>query len=74
MALVTKIQQGFKNRYSQQKATECTYFIVLDDHGEKNLQLETDGSKERKMRGKVSQTIRFSPTAIKELKEILSQF
>jgi hypothetical protein len=71
MALVTKIQEGFKNRHTIHKPTECSYFIVYDD-GKKYLQLETTGSEDRQIQGKVSQSIQFSPEAIKQLKELLS--
>ena len=72
MALVINIEKGFKNRHRIQKKTECSYFIVHDG-GKKYLQLETTGSEDRQMVGKVSQTIQFSPEAIKQLKELLSK-
>ena len=72
MALVINIEKGFKNKHRIQKRTECSYFIVLEN-GKKYLQLETTGSEDRQMIGKVSQTIQFSPEAIKKLKEILSK-
>lgn len=71
MALVTKVEERFKDRYSIHKPTECSYFIVHDD-GKKYLQIETTGSDDRQIQGKVSQSIQFSPEAIKQLKEILS--
>lgn len=71
MALVTNIEKGFKNRHTIHKKTECTYFIVEAADGKKYLQLETDGSADRQISGKVSQSIQFSPEAIKQLKEIL---
>ncbi len=73
MALVTKIAEGFKNRHSIHKRTECSYFIVHDRTGKKYLQLETIGSEDREIPGKVSQSIQFSPEAIKQLKELLSK-
>jgi hypothetical protein len=72
MALVTKIAEGFKNRHSIHKKTECSYFIVYDSE-KKYLQLETTGSEDRQITGKVSQSIQFSPEAIKQLKELLSK-
>lgn len=73
MALVTNFDKGFKNRHSIHKKTECSYFIVYDKTGKKYLQLETIGSDDREMPGKVSQSIQFSPEAIKQLKELLSK-
>lgn len=72
MALVINIEKGFKNRHSIHKKTECTYFIVDAADGKKYLQLETDGSEDRQMPGKVSQSIQFSPQAIRQLKEVLT--
>jgi hypothetical protein len=73
MALVTNLQEGFKNRHTIHKQTECSYFIV-DDGKKKYLQIETTGSDDRQIPGKVSQSIQFSPEAIRQLKEILSRF
>ncbi|HMU11083.1 MAG TPA: hypothetical protein PKC54_13825 [Ferruginibacter sp.] len=73
MALVTKFEKGFKNRHTIHKRTECSYFVVYDKAGKKYFQLETIGSDDRKMPGKVSQSIQFSPEAIKQLKELLSK-
>lgn len=73
MALVTGFEQGFKSRFSIHKQTECTFFIVDAADGKKYLQLETDGSADRKIVGKVSQSIQFSPEAIKQLKKLLSK-
>jgi len=72
MALVTKISEGFKNRHTIHKPTECSYFVVYDND-KKYLQLETTGSEDRQITGKVSQSIQFSPDAIKQLKELLSK-
>jgi hypothetical protein len=72
MALVTKMNEGFKNRHTIHKPTECSYFVVYDN-GKKYLQLETTGSEDRQITGKVSQSIQFSPEAIKQLKDLLSR-
>lgn len=72
MALIQVIQKGYKDRDSIHKLTDCNYFIVYDKAGKKYLQFDTYGSDERAIPGKVSQSIQFSPEAIKQLKEILS--
>src|SRR5262245_6398742 len=72
MALDTKIAEGFKNRHTIHKPTECSHFILYDN-GKKYLQLETTGSEDRQIPGKVSQSIQFSPEAIRQLKELLSK-
>jgi hypothetical protein len=46
---------------------------MTDDSGEKYLQLDTYGSKHRQEQGKQSQTLRFSPEAIEQLKIILQR-
>ncbi len=73
MALVINIEKGFKDRDSIHKKTECSYFIVYNKKGEKFLQLDTYGSVDRAIPGKVSQTIQFSPEAIVQLKDLLSK-
>lgn len=70
MALVTNMVKGFKNKHRIQKRTECSYFIIYDNE-KKYLQLETTGSEDRQLIGKISQTIQFSPEAIIQLKELL---
>ncbi len=75
MALIQNLQKGHKDRDSIHKSTECSYYIVYNKKGEKYLQLDTFGSADREIPGKVSQSIQFSPEAIKQLKEIiLSEF
>ena len=73
MALIHNIQKGFKSRDNIHKKTECTYFIVYDKLGKKYLQLDTYGSDDRENPGKVSQSLQFSPDALKQLKEVLSK-
>jgi hypothetical protein len=72
MALVTNLREGFKNRHTIHKQTECSYFVVHDGRN-KYLQIDTTGSEDRQMAGKTSQSIQFSPEAIKQLKEILNR-
>ena len=52
---------------------ECTYDIVTDPSGRKYLQLDTYGSSKREIPGKKSQSIRFSPEALAQLKEVLRE-
>ena len=72
MALVNKLRRITIDRYSPHDEVECTYSIVLDEEGEKLLQIDTYGSKARQMPGKKSQSIRFTPEAMNQLREILS--
>ncbi|HYA34100.1 MAG TPA: hypothetical protein VEF03_00705 [Candidatus Binataceae bacterium] len=73
MAIVTKLQRKTLTHYSRHKQTDCTYSIVSDEQWGQMLQIDTYGSKSRKIQGKESQTIRFSPEAIKQLRKILSE-
>ncbi len=47
--------------------------LLTDDLEDKYLQIDTYGSATRKIPGKKSQSIRFSPEAIDQLKEILKR-
>ena len=73
MALVRKLERRDLERDTVHGETEGTYSIVSGPHGEKYLQVNTYGSAERKVKGKVSQTIQFSPEAIAQLREILTR-
>ena len=69
MAIVKKMERIELERDSRHTEVDCTYFIFEDDNGNKYLQIDTYGSKKRKIPGKKSQSIRFSPEAIKQLKK-----
>lgn len=71
MALVKKLEEIQLERDVPHKEVNCTFTIVTKG-GQQFLQIDTYGSKERQYEGKKSQSIRFSPKAIKQLKEILS--
>ncbi len=73
MALVKRITHHVLGRDSKHKYVECTYSIVNAEEGRKYLQLDTYGSAERKIRGKKSQSIRFTPDAIEQLKRIMKE-
>lgn len=73
MALINNLIKGFKEKQSIHGATESTFYIVTDDNGDNYLQIDTYGSTNRKLPGKISQSIQFSPKAILELKEILAK-
>jgi hypothetical protein len=73
MAIVRKLESINLDRDSKHTEVNCTYAIVEDDNGNKYLQIDTYGSKSRKIPGKKSQSIRFSPEAIDQLKEIIKK-
>lgn len=71
MAIVRKMESIQLERDSKHSEVKSTYTIVTNDDG-KFLQIDTYGSAERQESGKKSQSIRFSPEAIAQLKSILS--
>jgi hypothetical protein len=58
---------------SRHTEAEGTYSIVQEADGEKVLQIDTYGSKDRRFPGKVSQSIRFSREGLKQLRKILKE-
>ena len=73
MAIVRKLDRITLEKDSKHTDVKCTYSIVIDNRGRKYLQIDTYGSATRKMPGKKSQSIRFSPEAITQLKSILKK-
>ena len=72
MAMVRRLDLMPLEKNSRHTEVNCTYTIVEED-GQRYLQVDTYGSATREILEKKSQTIRFSPEAIKQLKTILSQ-
>ena len=72
MAIVRKLKRITLEHDSRHSEVNCTYSIIQDDDG-KSLQIDTYGSAYRKMPDKKSQSIRFSPEAIAQLRKILSE-
>ena len=73
MAIVRLLRKQVLERVTPHSEVDCTYTIVADETGTKYLQLDTYGSRTRKIKDKKSQSIRFSPEAIAQLKTILAQ-
>ena len=71
MAIVRKLKQITLEHDSRHSEVNCTYSIIQDEEG-RSLQIDTYGSKYRKIPEKKSQSIRFSPEAIAQLRQILS--
>jgi hypothetical protein len=73
MAIVRKLKRMTLDRDSKHsEVDECTYAIIRGEDGRRSLQIDTYGSALRKIPGKKSQSIRFSPEAIEQLRNILS--
>jgi hypothetical protein len=72
MAIVRKLKRITLEHDSRHSEVNSTYSIIQDDDG-KSLQIDTYGSAYRKMPDKKSQSIRFSPEAIAQLRKILAE-
>ena len=73
MAIVKKLESIQLERGSKHTEVNCTYSIITDEKGSKCLQIDTYGSATRKFPGKKSQSIRFSPGAIEQPRNILQR-
>ena len=67
MAIIKNLEKINLDRNVRHTEVEATYSIIDD----KYLQIDTYGSETRQERGKKSQSIRLSPEAIVQLKDIL---
>jgi hypothetical protein len=73
MAIVRRLEPLSLEKDSPHSEVECTYSIVHDGAGRGYLQVDTYGSKVRQIPGKKSQSIRFAPEAIQQLKILLAK-
>ena len=73
MAIVRKLELLALEKDTPHSEVEGTYSIVHDEKGATYLQIDTYGSKARQIPGKKSQSIRFAPEAIEQLKKLLLQ-
>ena len=72
MVVVRKLEPQTLETGSPHTDVECTYSIVDSKEG-RYLQIDTYGSATRKIPSKKSQSIRFAPEAIKQLKALLEE-
>jgi len=73
MALIKKLMPVQLENVSEHPEVDCTYAVVSDAAGSHYLQIDTYDSKSRQILGKKSQSLRFSPEAIEQLKQIISE-
>jgi len=73
MAIIRKLERIDLQRDSSHSEVECTYSIVQGSGGQRFLQIDTYGSADRQFPGKKSQSVRFSPEAIAQLRRILTR-
>ena len=71
MAIVRRMVLQELEVESRHSETECTY-TVINAAGGPYLQVDTYGSRQRMIPGRKSQSIRFAPEAIEQLKTILA--
>jgi hypothetical protein len=72
MAVVRRLEHLVLEEGSPHSEVQCTYSIV-DGPGGRYLQIDTYGSTTRQFPGKKSQSVRFAPEAIEQLKILLAQ-
>jgi hypothetical protein len=70
MALVREIQK-IEKKGQPHDPSECSYFVVETEDGNRLLTIETYGRDSRKMPGKVSQSIQFDEQGARRLRELL---
>lgn len=73
MALVKKLDKITMDRNFVHDPVECTYTVFTESDGEKYLQIDTYGSKTRKLKGKKSQSIQFNVDSLRKLAEIIRE-
>lgn len=71
MALVKKLAKITMDRNVVHEPVECTYTVFRDSDGYRYLQIDTYGSKTRKLKGKKSQSLQFGEESMKKLIEII---
>ena len=67
MAIVREFEAKALERNSRHSEVDATICLVEDEAGEKFVQIDTYGSKDRAIPGKVSQSLRLSKTAFDQL-------
>ena len=73
MALIAQLTEITKARQTVHKPVECAYSVFAGPDGQRYLQLETFGSKERKVVGVTSQSIQLSESSAAELKRLIEE-
>jgi hypothetical protein len=72
VAIIHELRNQPLERDVEHSEAAATYTVISAPDGGIYLQIDTYGSSNREMPGKKSQSIRFSPKAIIELKQILA--
>ena len=73
MALVKKFVKLEKQRNSVHREVDYTYTVFDDSMGNKIFQIDTYGSPDREIKGKVSQSIQLDKESAEELIKIIKE-
>jgi hypothetical protein len=73
MAIVRELRLIHLEKDSKHTEASASYSIVREKDGTKLLQIDSYGSTDREVPGKKSQSIRFSTSAIRQLRRILKE-
>ena len=73
MALVRSIKTKTKERQKLHEDTTCFASVFTDDRGRRYIQLDTYGSKGRRMPDKVSQAMQFNKASAGQLKGLIEE-
>jgi len=73
MAIVRRLECQVLEKNTSHTEVDGTYSIVSDEKGHRYLQVDTYGSNVRKILGKKSQSIRFAPEAVEQIKAIIAE-
>lgn len=71
MALVKTLEMVAKDRQTLHGETACLVSVFTDGDGARYIQLDTVGSKARKIPGKVSQALQFNSKSAQQLKQLI---
>ena len=73
MALVTRIESSTKERHAVHKPTHCLASVFMGPDNRHYLQLDTTGSEDRELVGKVSQSLQLNEESAAQLKQLITE-
>ena len=73
MALISNFERAGMERARVHGRVDCTYTVFRTAGGQKYIQLNTFGSRNRENPGKQSQTIQFDEAAVEQLLNIIER-
>lgn len=73
MALIAQLTEISKARQTVHRPVDCGYSVFTGPDGQRYVQLETFGSKERKIVNVTSQAIQINESSAAELKRLIEE-